>query len=461
MTKTQYVEAAKRLLIASVIGSLLMGIVGLCIPRTYTSSASLLFPGTTGSGTPAKDADSGQSALPPGLPNAAPGSADQPSLPLMQGVLTMPQPGTSPDSAGLILKSRKITTKLVRQFRLDEDWGLPFERALEEFQEKFICNVGTSGSIQIVYTDSSPERARKVVEAAEGLLTESVEQLSLDPAARNLGFMRENLEKAEKDCARAQESLVSFQRDVGGAPPDMQLQSLGTLYSDLHKDLVDAQVESDIARSSARVASRLGEDMIRKAQDPTGSDKSMISVLYASFVDKQAALEVLRRKFTDKRPEVVQAKQAAEVARSKVEEEIQRQLSGIKSGASPFIKESVVAEVTAQVKVSALEHAEKLIKRQLETLPDAQAKYGQLQTNLRDERNRLSLVKSEYVKAQLIAHSRGPQFVVVDPPVTPQKANGYRLIYFFLFGFIGGGSVIALRSAFFWLKQSVKSVTSD
>jgi hypothetical protein len=132
----------------------------------------------------------------------------------------------------------------------------------------------------------------------------------------------------------------------------------------------------------------------------------------------------------------VQAQQAADVARRKVKEEISRQFDGIQSGASPFTRDAVVASVTSGAKAKGLRSAERQVRVKLSNLPAAQSKYLQLQTNLRDERLRLSQIRSEYVKAEWIARSRGPQFVVVDPPNAPERPNGYGFLEYLILGLL-------------------------
>ncbi len=445
------------LAMAAVGGAALMALLWLVIPRTYTSSASILFPGTSRVAAPSGFGEQG----PPttgGAAGTGGGSIDQPSLPLMQGLLSVPQPGTSPSTAGIILKSRKTITRLIDKFDLAKEWGLSNERAIERFTEDFVCSEGLSGDLRIGYTDYKPERARSIVAEAIDVLTQSVKELSVDPADKNLALLQKSLDTAQKDCADAQKELVDFQTAVGGAPPDTQLTSLSQIYSDTLRDLYTAKVESATAESNARSVSDQAAKMIALSQDPTGSEKSMISVLYSRMVDAETQLSNLRRKYTDKRPEVVAAKQALDVATRDIKAEVSRQLMSVKAGASPFVKDSILAAVTAKAKEEGLRGAEQQIRERLQTLPATQAKYTQLQLNLRDERSRLTLIRGEYVKAQLIAQSRGPQFVVVDPPILPQRANRMEIWWWTFFGSIPGLVALFVTLFYILLKRSMKSL---
>lgn len=452
MVNNQQKKSITEALAVIIICAVIAGGIRLAIPRSYSSTAALLFPG----GTSQAGAISGASGTTaPEIPGTTGGGADQPSLPLMQGVLNVPQPGTSPATAGMILKSRQTTEELIKRFDLQNVWGYTFERSVERLQDDLQCIAGSSGDLRIIYTDTSPKRTKEVASYALKLLTDSIEKLSLDPAGRNLRFLKESLLKAERACESAQKSLVDFQSATGGAPPDSQILTLGQTYSDIQKDLIRARADVTAAGSAESTTRQLNTRMIQSAQDPTNSEKSLISILYSKVITDESELSLLKQKYTDKRPEVVIAAKQLEVDRQSLNHEIDRQTKGMKNGSSPFISQSVVSASTADSRAKELESALLRIRQQMRTLPAAQAQYGQLTANLRDERARLSLVRSEYVKAQLITQSRGPQFVVLDQPVVPLRANGIDPWVYFLIGGSCGLVIVFIRFFVARLKQSI------
>jgi uncharacterized protein involved in exopolysaccharide biosynthesis len=207
-----------------------------------------------------------------------------------------------------------------------------------------------------------------------------------------------------------------------------------------------------VARSNARAVSDLSERMIRGSQDPSGSGTSLMAGLYRTLLDREAELSLLRQKFTDKNPEVVQARRVAEGAQRTLETEVRRQLAGIQSGASPLVNQSVVAAITSQARAEGLQEASRRVAAALQTLPAAQATYTQLNLNLRDERSRLALVRAEYVKSELIAQSRGPQFVILDPPAVPRKPNGYSPLTYAGVGFVLLPLLMAVLAVRTWIQ---------
>ena len=98
------------------------------------------------------------------------------------------------------------------------------------------------------------------------------------------------------------------------------------------------------------------------------------------------------------------------------------------------------------------------IRERLEYLPAAQVRYAQLQADLRDERSRLSLLRSEYLRARLIVESRGPQFVMLDPPILPKRPNGWELYYWSIAGAIIGGLSVLIVAVTRWLRQSLQDM---
>jgi hypothetical protein len=456
MPKQKRHEILKRALVGAGAGAFLLGGVILLLPRGYSSSASLLFAmsvASSQSGGKATARSSAETAA-TGVAAGDASFVDKPSVPLLEGLLPVPQPGTSPATAALILTSRKSTMELIKRFDLDKVWHLSMERSIERFHRHFKCLPGDKGDLRIIFTDRSPYRSREVVDASIELLKRSVEDLSLDPAARNLKLVKQSLADAERDFLKIQRDMVKFQRRIGGIPPDAQIVSLGQTYRELQSDLLKAEAETAAARAGAGAAAKIGEEMIRAAQDPVGNHESLLSTLYSDVVEKEAALSLLSLKYTNKRPEVIESRREAEAARLKLSREVSRQITGIERGASPFVSQSVVLSVTAGARVAGLRQAFSRVRDQLRNLPEAQARYGQLLMDYEAEKSRLSLVRAEYIRAELLAKSRrGEQFVVFDPPMVPQRPDNKKLIFYMLIGALSGILIMTAKAAFSWLKQ--------
>lgn len=392
-----------QLLAALAIGGLLGAGVNRLIPHTYTATTVLQFPASTAQGS---------------------GSSDKPSLPLMQGVISVPQPGTSPATAVYILTSHRMTEQLIAHNHIRPDGLFDLLRAIDTdtyFRGKFQCIAGGAGELRIAYTDRVPQRAQQIVREAITQLTHTVDELSLDPAARTVKFLANNLHESEQACVTAEAAVVDFLRLHDGTPPDMRLQALNQLHTDLRHELRVAEVDEAAARARVQTSTRLYTQMLASLHSTTGN--TLLETLYRAVVDRENELAVLRQKYTDQRPEVVQARQVRDVARHSLQEEISRQLRGLRTGASPYVHDDLVTAIANQAKIEGLRRATADLSASIAQLPAAQTHYEQLQLTLKDARTRLSLVRGEFVRAQIIAQSHGPQFVVLDPPTIPRRPN--------------------------------------
>jgi len=377
---------------------------------------------------------------------------------LLQGVLSVPQPGTSPSTAAIILRSRKAMVDLINQFHLGEEWHRSLERSPLRYQDRFVCYEGKAVDLRIAFTARAPERAKKVIESSLGMLKQAVEDLSLDPAARNVDFLHKSLVESEANCNHIQAEVVRLQRGLGGSPPDTKVQALSTNLNDLEKELTNATVEAKVAASSMKATSETAMRMVRAAQDPTGTGSALIHTLYQTVTQRESELALLQQKYTDRRPEVVQARQTLSVARKALQEEIARQMEGVKEGTSPLVRDAVMSVITSRAREEGLRQSASEVRRELEDLPAAQVRYAQLQADLRDERTRLSLLRAESARADLIVQSRGPQFVTLDPPILPKRPNGWELYYWTIAGALVGGVGVGIVALSAWLRRSLQDM---
>ncbi|MBI3948050.1 MAG: hypothetical protein HY321_19190 [Armatimonadetes bacterium] len=438
-----------RVILGIIIGAAIATVVGLLLPRTYTSTAMLYFPGagrsSGGVSTARGDAAGGEGGA----------SQDQPGVSIVENILVIPRTGTSPSSAILILNSRTVTEELISRFGLASEWGLPMELAIPEFRRVFRCVEGRTAELRLSFVDRTAHRAPELVTAAIEILTDRVDEMTRKRAQESVRFVGEYLKQSEKACLNYQKEIVALQEKVGGTTPDAQLQTLGQIYGDLQRQLTDAQVEASVTDSQMKATTDVSEKMIVSALEPSGTGNALLGSLYKTVVDREAELALLREKFTDQRPEVVQARQALAAARSSLDAEVARQLKGLKSGASPLVREQIVSVVTTRARVEGLQRSFEEVRQKLAGMPALQARYTQLNADLRDERTRLSLLRSQYSRAELFAQSREPQFVVVDPPTLPSRPNGYDLYYFVLFGGGAGGLLMLLIVAGRWVKRTI------
>ena len=167
---------------------------------------------------------------------------------------------------------------------------------------------------------------------------------------------------------------------------------------------------------------------------------------------------MLQEKYTDKRPEVVQARQALTVARRSLEAEITRQTRSLETGASPYVHDDLVSALAGQARIDGLRRAVAAIDGRTTALPAAETHYEQLKLTLTDARARLSLVRAEYAKAQIIAQSRPKQFVVLDPASKPDRSNQYTTQQCAVFGALICGLLVLIVTIGRWVQTFVRKL---
>ncbi len=429
-----------KLIIGGLVGALLFAGNRYLVTRTYSSSALLLFPSGSASGLAALAGIGG--------------SPDQPALPLLGGLLSIPQPATSPGTAVLVLNSRRTVMPLVERFRFEWAKGHGGTQVHRDFCRKYLrCKVGRDGDLRVEFTDTSAKRSQEVVTALVRALERSMSELSLDPTSYNLRFLKDNLAQAEDAFHKANTAMADYQRAHGVVPPDMQFQLLGQRYSALQGELAAAEVDAATAGTRVRELTSTVKGIIRSAQQPADIAGALLPALYGGLVEKQTKLALLRRTFTDKHPEVVQAQREVEEAQRQLETETSRQIDSVEKGHSPFVSDAAIAQVVAQAKTEGLRTAADRLRADLAAVPNVQSKYAQLALELEAQKGRYTMLLSEFYKAQLFAANKAPRFVVADPPVVPEAPNPRGTGRSAMMGMILGVLLMTVRPFFLWVTK--------
>ena len=83
-------------------------------------------------------------------------AADLPSLPLLEGDLLVPQPGSSTATATVILQSNQVRDTILRDLQLNRAWKTHSSRATKAyFDQHLLCNVGKNGELVIGFQDTT------------------------------------------------------------------------------------------------------------------------------------------------------------------------------------------------------------------------------------------------------------------------------------------------------------------
>ncbi len=406
-------EYRRALLLGAGIGLLLGVIIALLKPVTYTSSATLIFPAAP---------TSRLSALTGGS------QADLPSLPLLEGDLMVPQPGSSSSTATVILQSNHVREKILQDLHLSQAWKTGTSRATRAYFDKhLLCNTGKNGEMIVGFQDTDPKRAYLIAQSLMDELDTAVKSLGLDSAQHNLDFLHSEGKKAYGKLLQAQNHLQVYQRQNHLIDATGQVKSLTEQYAQVQQNLATARIETQSARQQQSALTLKMKKLVSASTDPSPTSPSSMSsplgTLYQHLKELEFDLAVLRGRFTDDYPDVrVKAQQVA-VVRQQLSREMARQFALIDSTSSPALLDVAIRVVVAQAKSDGYAKLLTQLQQQMDRLPKQLGIHARLTAQLEAATAVYKLYSEEIEKARIIAESRGPVFTVVDPVALPEDAD--------------------------------------
>lgn len=435
----------KVLLLGAGLGALLGIVVAVTRPVTYTASATILFPMAPSSKL---------SALTGGG-----NDADLPSLPLLDGALQVPQPGTSTSTAGILLMSQKTILRVANDFDLRTAWKLPDDaKVIKRFRRELECRAGKNGDLTIRFQDKSRELSYRVVNRLIDELAQQSRELGLNPAEQSEAFLQTQLADAEVKWAKSQRDLLVYSQQHHIVSLPDQAKGLADQFSDLQKNLVSAKIAAAAAYRQANTQAGLANQLITACVDPTAAagTPTPLADLYQKVKAAESELVLLRDRLTPNHPDVQEKALVLEDAKRRLKAEIERQTALLKSGSSPAVAATVVQVATCQATVDGLLAAQRSLQQQLDALPQEQATYARLTTELEANLDEVKLFREELEKARIIAARNGATFILADPPVLPlQRDPAYRLLFFMVMVILGI-SIAALFPYFEWAQQQAE-----
>ncbi len=430
----------KGLCIGAACGLFIGLIVILCRPSYFTSTATLIFPSAP---------ISKLSALTGGS------SGDLPSVPLLEGALLIPQPGTSASTASLILQSNLVRDTLFANLQLQTSWKRPSLRDARRYYSKhLICKTGKSGELEVGFQDTDPKRSYQIAQALLDALDHSVKSLGIDPAERNLHFLEQQAKRTYDLLMAAQRDLQSFQERNHLVSVTDQAKILTSQYTTLQGDAVAASIEAEAASREQQVLASKSHILLENGFDLNSSDTNApIGRLYQQVQNLEAVVAVLRHRLTDNHPDVQVKQHELDVARQQLRGEVARQLALVNKASSPTLVEAVAKTTLYRAKAEGIELEIHRMRPLMDHLPAQLTAFIRLSKKVEALIEGYTLYNRELEKARIIVQSREPIYVVVDPLENPQYPDpAFRaliLLFFLIFGII-----IAMTIPYYrWFQQ--------
>jgi polysaccharide chain length determinant protein (PEP-CTERM system associated) len=413
--------------------------------------------------------------------------------PLMQGLAVKPNPDQQVGMIARTLITRPNLEKVLRNSDLDirAKNNTEKEELIDLLQARIqLIGTGKDNLFSLIYWDSHPEQAKKVVQALVNIFVESSLGDSRKDSESARRFLDEQIKSYEQKLVLAENSLKDFkQKNLGLMPDDKQ--NYYSRLSEASARLNQAQLEMKEAENArdAIKAQVAGEDPVllpdEVPSEVAEAEKNKTNTKRNPELDERIQsleknLDAYRLKYTEQHPDIVATKriltqlqeqkekesQAAkvdeEIAQAKRAEEAKASGDTVASNvrrqsANPVFQQLRVALSEAEAGVASMrarvnEFQSRLsdLKNQANMVPQVEAELSQLnrdyEVNRANYEKLLSRRESATMSNEMDAGTGGLDFRVIDPPrvpLTPSSPNRPLLYTLVLIGGLLSGLALA------------------
>jgi uncharacterized protein involved in exopolysaccharide biosynthesis len=402
---------------------LLVAIVSVFLKkRTYTSAATLLFPSA-----------GGKLALLGG------GGGDLPSLPMMEGAMIVPQPGSSNSTAVTLIKSIRAKKMILSKMeKRGYDLKVVFDQQkigelYKNMDEILKISQGKNNELFITATskiikssdgNKDDKLAFNYMQCVMDTLSDLTLELPLDPAKQGEKYLKDQIAKTTVELEDAANKLKEYQKKYLLIDPTGQAKSLADEYASVKSSAIETKIQADLAMKQLHDVSQKTEKFVKASIDPTITSDTMmssnnsggLSVLYQRVTTCESELALLKLKLRDAHPDVVAKRAELNELKSRLKNEMKRQIGLAREGLSPGIYGTAMQAMIAQAKLDGYRSTEVELKKQIEQMPGIALNYMKLQALVTEKTAIMGMLKTEYEKVRIVAETRGPSYIVLDEP---------------------------------------------
>lgn len=361
--------------------------------------------------------------------------------PLMRGLAVQPDLGQQVAIISRTLISRPNIEKLIRM--ADLDLTTHTENAKEELireltSELKINSAGRDNLYTLSYSDTQPDRAKRVVESLMSIFVESGlgdKRKDADSARR---FIDEQIRNYELKLSEAENRLKEFKlaniNYIGDGKQDYFGQ-ISKVAADLKQARLTLQ-EAQHSRDSLKQQLASEEPM---AAAPQMSQYSMTPELDARIAAINIDLDSLLQRYTEAHPDVVSARRLiADLERQReVKVKEMQEAPVLPEGAmnaNPVYQQLKLSLSSAEATVSSLRAREAAYEAQMEELKAAAEKVPMIEEELTQLNRDYGIHKQNYdnlvtrresanMSSDMEATAGVAEFRVIDPPSQPLKPS--------------------------------------
>ncbi len=411
--------------------------------------------------------------------------------PLMSGLAVQPNVEQQVVMLSRTLISRPNVEKLIRM--ADLDLGSTSKKAQENLIEKLtaelqIRNTGRDNLYTLAYQDTNPERAKRVVQSLVSIFVES-----------SLGATRKDSDAAKKFIDEQIKSYVSKLEEAESRLKEFRLRNMemqGADGQDMAGKAAAIAAQLNQARLELREAEKARDSAKQQLENPKllSSDAGLPNLLKERSVERPVStpeidarigglkqnLDALLQRFTDRHPDVVNARRLLKDLEEQKKKEVAELRAEMRKAAlanpvdvaapvQSLIRQEIGRMLAvSEVQVAALgarvaEYQSRLARAQelLKSSPQIEAEFAQLNRDYgihkKNYEDLVSRRESASMSGELEGSSGTVDFRLIDPPRTSQKPvapNRLLLLPLALIASIGAGLGLAfvlsqLRAVFF------------
>jgi tyrosine-protein kinase Etk/Wzc len=247
---------------------------------------------------------------------------------LIQQAASVAMPSLTPnrDLMVSVLKSKRVAHTVVKNFGLQERYGVRFpEDAVRELKERTsVVASAREPTISVSVEDTDPALAARManyfIEQTDRLLSE----FDTGGAGRERAYLTEQLARSQADLARAEAAVRRFQEQNRTVVLEEQAKGAIASAARLKGEVVAAEVQLQVMRSFATDANPDVLALRRRIQE---MNKQLAEIEYGDGTTRRAADGSTRREFTLPLSQVPEV--GLELARLTREVMIQSTLAGL------------------------------------------------------------------------------------------------------------------------------------
>jgi len=394
--------------------------------------------------------------------------------PLLKGLTVQTDPNTQINLMIKTLLSRPNLERISRMTDLDiqASTSKQYEALLDHLKSNIVIEKarGRANIFTISYVDRDPEMAKNVVQSSLTVFIENTLGENRTDSDSAQKFLKSQISEYENRLASAESRLTAFKQKYSNVLPNKN----GGYYNKLNRTKEELQVielrlkEAETKLASAQEQLNNAPEELVNSQNKIQTDSSIKTSYDDRIAELELALDSLQLRYTDKHPDVAEAKRRLEHIEKQRAAEIEEYLTSAGTGdgsnlitsQNPVVQqlqiqvnqfENQVASIT--VRAEEYRNKVKSLENKIHVLPEVEAELVALNRGYNITKKKYEELLSRQETAQLAQQADEStnkiQFKVIDPPRAADEPTGpKRILFFILVTFVGAGVGVGLSLVF-------------